>query len=444
MKCSCRCLLSAILLSAAGFVVAQDADSKPKANAASPANLFEKLDVNSDGKLVKDEIADEQRRSFERLLRLGDKNDDGELTRDEFKAATADQPTPEIRSGFGQAGQSGRRQNVNPEDAFKRMDRNRDGKLSRDELPEFLRERFSRLMDEAGKDSVTLEDFVKLRQRMEGTGGGRPGMNGRPSGSPEENFKRLDSNGDGKLLLSEIPEAARPFLGRLFERLGKGPDDAVTQDEFVEAARQFARQAGQQRPDGQRRPDSEPQDGRPGDRRPDGDQPPRDGRPMQDGQRRGPRFLGLLDSNRDGRLSRDEVAQMAKRFGELDVNGDGQLDPRELFGAPPQGQNQRRPDQRPQNRRPESDERGDRPRRPESDSPQTDKSESRRDSSDGNSRRGGLNIDTIFSRLDRNKDKAIDRNEAIGRLKENFDRVDANKDGKVTQQELRDARSRTR
>ncbi len=56
------CLLTAVLLSGAGFVVAQDADSKPEAKpadaAASPGSLFDKLDANGDGKLVKEEISE--------------------------------------------------------------------------------------------------------------------------------------------------------------------------------------------------------------------------------------------------------------------------------------------------------------------------------------------------------------------------------------------------
>ncbi|MBI1309831.1 hypothetical protein GC176_00880 [bacterium] len=461
------CLLSAVLLSAAGSVFAQDAESERKAEPAeaSPASLFEKLDANADGKLVKDEIPEEQRRSFERLLRLGDGNDDGELTRDEFKTATAEQPRPEIRSGFGQPGSTGQRPDVSPEDAFKRMDRNGDGKLSRAELPEFLRDRFERLLDDAGKDAFTLEDFVRIRQRMDAAaGGGRPGMNGRPArpfGSPEENFKRLDANGDGKLLLSEIPEPARPFLARLFERLSKGQDGAITQDEFIEAARQFAQRDGQRRPDGQPRPDEERRpDGRPqSDRRPEGDRPRRDGQPMSDGpefdgQRRGPRLLGLLDGNHDGRLSRDEVAQLMQKFEEIDENGDGELDLRELFGPPPQGFDGRplggrpgmdRPsDGRRQNRRPEGDGPNDRPRRPEADSPRSADGEPRRNAGDGNTRRSGFDFDveTIFSRLDRNNDKALERDETIGRLKENFDRVDANGDGRLSLEEMRDARPR--
>lgn len=482
------CLLSVVLLSGAGLVVAQDADSKPEAKpaqAASPESLFDKLDKNGDGKLVKDEISEEQRRAFERMLRLGDGNDDGELTREEFQKAATEQSAPVAQPGIGQPGQRRGPMAVSAEEFFKRMDRNSDGKLSRDELPEFLRERFGQAFDRAGKDSVTLEEFQKLRGQLNG-GGGRPAAGNRPGGSPEENFKRFDTNGDGKLLLSEIPEPARPFLGRLFERLGKGPDGAITQDEFVEAARQFARRDGQPgpdgrpRPDGARRPDGQPQPGRPGEGRPQGDRPMRDGQPMPggpgpDGQRRGPRFLGVLDANRDGRLSRDEVAQLTQKFGEIDANGDGQLDLRELFGGPlPQGPDGRpfngRPDMdrppfegrprqpgagrpadgRPQNRRPESDRPGDRPRRPESDSPRSDDARPRREGDAAPRRnadnaapqRGGLDIDAVFSRLDRNNDKAIDRDEAIGRLKENFDRVDANSDGKVTQQELRDARPR--
>ena len=43
-------------------------------------SIFKKLDADSNGKLTKDEIPDEQRRLFERLVETQDKNKDGELT----------------------------------------------------------------------------------------------------------------------------------------------------------------------------------------------------------------------------------------------------------------------------------------------------------------------------------------------------------------------------
>ena len=39
--------------------------------------------------------------------------------------------------------------------------------------------------------------------------------------------------------------------------------------------------------------------------------------------------------------------------------------------------------------------------------------------------------------MDRNKDNAIDRDEAPERLRDNFDRIDANSDGRITLNELR-------
>src|SRR5207244_4102064 len=50
------------------------------------AALFEKLDANHDGVLTSDEVPEEQRRLFERLLRQADRNHDGKLSREEFVA----------------------------------------------------------------------------------------------------------------------------------------------------------------------------------------------------------------------------------------------------------------------------------------------------------------------------------------------------------------------
>jgi Ca2+-binding EF-hand superfamily protein len=45
-------------------------------------------------------------------------------------------------------------------------------------------------------------------------------------------------------------------------------------------------------------------------------------------------------------------------------------------------------------------------------------------------------VDSIFERMDKNKDGRISRDEAQGRIKENFDRIDTNKDGFLDREEL--------
>ena len=45
-------------------------------------------------------------------------------------------------------------------------------------------------------------------------------------------------------------------------------------------------------------------------------------------------------------------------------------------------------------------------------------------------------VDSILERMDKNKDGKISRDEAQGRIKENFDRIDTNKDGFLDREEL--------
>jgi len=45
-------------------------------------------------------------------------------------------------------------------------------------------------------------------------------------------------------------------------------------------------------------------------------------------------------------------------------------------------------------------------------------------------------VQSIFDRMDKNKDGKISRDEAQGRIKDNFDRIDTNKDGYLDKEEL--------
>ena len=60
---------------------APDKSAKPADNFAS---VFDRLDRNKDGVLVIDELTEDQAKSFGRLLRVADGNNDKRLTRQEF------------------------------------------------------------------------------------------------------------------------------------------------------------------------------------------------------------------------------------------------------------------------------------------------------------------------------------------------------------------------
>lgn len=358
------------------LLLAQDSPRSQPEKSGTPdaTRLFDQLDANGDGKIAADEVDESRRRFFDRLLRTGDANEDGVLTKAEFTKAAAP-PRPVQRPGGGE-GERGRRGPGGGGDFFARLDRDGDGKVTRDELPGALRERLAPLFERLGKDSLTKEDLQQAR-------GG--------AGNREEMFKRLDTNGDGVLEASEIPERGRRMFDAMARRLGKDEGAKITREEFLKTGG----------PGGPGRPGGQP------------------GRPDGARMARGPALFRLLDSDSDGKLSKEELAKAAEKFEELDSNSDGSLDPRELFGS---GERGGRMAARPGNARAEEGRPG--ARRPGAE--------------------GGRTPDGLFQRFDTNKDGKITKEEAPERMRQNFDRIDADGDGAIVAEELQKAFSNRR
>jgi Ca2+-binding EF-hand superfamily protein len=267
-----------------------------------------------------------------------------------------------------------------PETLFAELDKNGDGKLTADEIPEPRKRFFDRLLRVADSDkdgALTSAEFAQgLRpDELQVTPPANlGGMRGGPGQfDPNQIFQRFDRNKDGKLELGEIPEQARERFQPVFDRLQK---KELTRDEFVRGLERLrsAAAGGQMR--------------RPG--------PPA----------------------RSARLSKEDLQNAVARFDELDRNKDGYLDASELFGEA-QGT---------------EDAPGTRPAtRPDDKAPAIKPGAEKRPL--GNPANGKAAI----GRFDADGDGRISRSEAQGKLNENFEKIDADGDGFLERHEIRKA-----
>ena len=131
-----------------------------------------------------------------------------------------------------------------PSVILERMDQNKDGKLTKDEVPEAAWGRLSRA--DADNDGVITKDelakLAPLGRRGEGRG---PEGLGRGSVGPKESPAAVESDGQKDAAGGRGPRSTR--VDAIFQRLDKNGDGVLSKEEFSQAAaqrREFQRRAG--------------------------------------------------------------------------------------------------------------------------------------------------------------------------------------------------------
>ncbi|MCB9896237.1 MAG: hypothetical protein H6839_17535 [Planctomycetes bacterium] len=135
---------------------------------------FSILDRDDSGKLSKSELGDD----FAKLLETGDTDKDGELNLEEFTAAR--NATDKGRGGEDRPG-AGR-------DPIAEMDKDNDGKVSKEEAGPRLKEYFDRV-DKDGDGFITKEEFEAMRGAGKRGERMRKGADKAPEGEKKEGDK---------------------------------------------------------------------------------------------------------------------------------------------------------------------------------------------------------------------------------------------------------------
>lgn len=291
-------------------------DEGPPSDASRPEGLFAQLDANGDGQVAEEEITEDHRRLFKRLVRHGDGNQDGRLSADEFAQALAENPDQPDAARPERDERMARGGDKRPKG---------DGPRRRNMPPVAVRPR-----GHVGPNP--------LLRALDTDGDGE--VSGDELSAAGESLKKLDHNGDGRLDRMEV--APPPDLWRK----GAGLDGPRR-----EGPPPWQDRPNPEEPRRERRPPGDPPQGA-------GDRPQRERGPGED--RPAAQFFERMmeaDEDGDGKISRDEAPERVRRaFERFDVDGDGYLNAREIR------RHAERMRDRLQERRPEGRPRGPRPR----------------------------------------------------------------------------------
>lgn len=253
-------LMSAVFMLTKANIVSAEGDNPgkepPKKVPLTAEEQFMKIDKNADGVLTADEI--KQAEKFARL----DWNNDGKISLEEFKAGpkplTEAERAAEIEKQFTRMDADGdgklTPQEFPQAEKFTRLDADKDGVVTLAEMkapPEKENqqakyERSFRERDIDGNGSLSKEEmandemFVKLDVNKDGAvtlaeaksvlfPAKDPGKNPKNGDEVTARFKKLDTNGDGKLTPEEFPET------KAFAKIDVNGDGFVTLEEMQQA-----------------------------------------------------------------------------------------------------------------------------------------------------------------------------------------------------------------
>lgn len=274
-KTGALALAAALSWAPTAFAEDPPAAPAPKAPAGEPpmrGRFFDTYDGNQDGKVTREEYKAADPAADMDVFDLYDSDKDGVITLAELGLPADFKPTPtkekkdEPLPGARQAGAMERAERFKK--MLAEMDLDKDGKISK---AEWKGKAAFEVMDR-NKDG-----FISAEDGPGGKGAGMPGM-GMPT--PEEamaRFKEMDKNGDGRVAKDEF--AGPPERFAMLDRDGDG---AISQTEFEAALKGGAAKAGG-------------------------------------------KIFQRFDANGDGKVTRAEFPGGDENFKALDKNGDGAI-----------------------------------------------------------------------------------------------------------------------
>ncbi len=184
---------------------------------------------------------------------------------------------------------------LTPEEFLKRFDKNRDGVLSKDELPPGLARNFDRY-DRNNDGKLDLKEIGQMLESAHRLFAAKPAVDeAAVERRVSQILERMDANKDGKISKDE----ARGPIAENFDRIDTNKDGFIDKAELRRMVARNMAMAG--------------------------------GGPAAAGGAMAPDF-DALDKNADGRLTREELkgTPWHDKFDEIDTNGDGKIDKKEF------------------------------------------------------------------------------------------------------------------